>query len=287
MTTDASSRSEIRRTRRRIPRLLKTVRGVLGLVMFLFVLGVALLGPLLAPYSLDEPIGTPGLVPSQDALLGTDFLGRDVLSRVLYGGFSVLLFSFVAVLLTYAVGVTFGMLAGFSRSWLDSAIMRTVDLFIAMPAILVLLVLVAGAGSSGWVIVFGTALVSFPGVARLVRAATLEVAVTGYVEAAVARGESAFAVIRREILPNIIPPIIADAGVRSVWAVYLFASLAFLGFGPPPPAANWGLMIAENRLIMASNSYAVLAPAVLIALLAVSLNVLGEAYVASRRRTND
>ncbi len=271
----------------RVPRFLKSARGVVGLTMLLFVVVVALIGPLVAAHPLDRPIGVPGAPPGGDAPLGTDFLGRDVLSRVLHGGLQLLVFSALAVVLEYLVGVIVGMVAGFSRSWLGSLLMRAVDLFISIPAILLLLILVTGAGSSNWVLVIGIAAVGFPGIARLVRTATLEVSVAGYVEAAVARGERPAAVMRREILPNIMPSLIADAGLRSVWALYLMASLAFLGFGASPPAANWGLMIAENRSVIGVNIFGILAPAGMIAFLAIGINLLGEAYVASLSRSDD
>jgi peptide/nickel transport system permease protein len=270
----------------RLPRLLRSVRGVVGVAMLGLVMAVALLGPVVAPYELDDPIGFPGAPPSGDALLGTDFIGRDVLSRILYGGLPLLVLSAATVALTYGLGVSIGMAAGLSRPRVDAVLMRTVDLFISVPQLLLLMVLITGAGSSNGVLILGSAMVLFPGVSRLVRAATLEVSTTGYVEAAVARGERTLAIMRREIFPNIAPYVIADAGVRSVGAIYLIASVNFLGLGSQPPAANWAFMIAENRVVIGTNILAAVAPALMIALLAISVNLIGDAYVERTTRSD-
>jgi ABC-type dipeptide/oligopeptide/nickel transport system permease subunit len=153
--------------------------------------------------------------------------------------------------------------------------------------LLLLLVLIAGAGASTGVLVVGIVLVLSPGVARLVRTATLEVSTTGYIEAAVARGERTSSIMRREILPNIAPALVADAGVRFLGAIFLVASLNFLGVGAQPPAANWGLMIAENRQIISTNIWGVCAPSVLIASLTIAANLLGDAYVHARDQSGE
>lgn len=254
--------------------------GRIGAVALIILIAIALIGPALAPQNPFTPFGIPGQPSAPGAPLGTDFLGRDVLSRVLAGGRSTLELGLVATLLTYAVGLSLGMVAGYSRRRLaDGLIMRGVDVFLSVPALLVLLLLVTGLGSSRGVLVVGAALVLFPGVARIVRTATLEVSVRSYVEAAVARGEGTLAVLRREILPNIMAPLIADIGVRFSWAIILIASVNFLGLGLAPPTADWGLMVSENRGIIATNLWAVAAPALMLALLIVSVNLVGDAYV--------
>jgi peptide/nickel transport system permease protein len=217
-------------------------------------------------------------------VLGTDFLGRDVLSRVLHGGIPVLALSFATIGLTYLVGITLGMVAGWSRSLADPIIMRAVDVFMVFPPLLLLLLLITGAGYGSLVLVAGLVLVLFPGVARLVRTATLEISRTGYAEAAIGGGERIPAILRREILPNIAPAILADLGTRFSAAIILAASVNFLGLGTQPPAANWGLMVAENREIISTNIWSVLVPAALLALLTVSVNLLGDAYVRTAGR---
>jgi ABC-type dipeptide/oligopeptide/nickel transport system permease subunit len=263
------------------PRFLRRPEGIAGLVILVVVLGIAFIGPLVAPYPLTQPIGIPGSPPGHGALLGTDYLGRDVLSRILHGGIPVIELSVVTIALTYLIGITIGMIAGLVRSVVDPMMMRAVDVVLVFPPLLLVLLLIAGAGNSFWVLVIAIVLVLFPGVARIVRTATLEVSTTSYIEAAVARGERMVPIMRREILPNIVPAILADLGVRFAGAIILAASVNFLGLGAQPPAANWALMVAENREIISVNIWSVLVPAVLLALLTIAVNLLGDAYVRS------
>lgn len=262
-------------------RFLRTPAGMVGLALLVVVVGVALLGPLLAPHSPDEPVGAPLTGPAEGTPFGTDFLGRDVLSRALWGGRSVLGLAGLATLFAYAGGVTIGLVAGYSRSLLDPLLMRAADVMLSFPALLFLLVLVTGAGTSKTVLVVGVALVQMPLVARIIRAATLEQSVRGFVEAAVARGERTSAVLRREILPNIVGPIMADAGLRFTYAIILVASVNFLGLGLQPPAADWALIISENRNGLTLNPYVILVPAALISLLTISMNLVGDAIARS------
>jgi ABC-type dipeptide/oligopeptide/nickel transport system permease subunit len=146
---------------------------------------------------------------------------------------------------------------------------------------LLLLLLITGVGSGTGVLIVGIVLVLFPGAARIARTATLEVCTTGYIEAAVSRGERSIAILRREVLPNIMPTMLADLGVRFSAAVVIAASVNFLGLGAKPPTADWGLMIAENRAIISSNPWAVFVPAALLGLLTISINLLADAYVRS------
>jgi peptide/nickel transport system permease protein len=277
--TAAEARRRGERARRpRWPAFLRTGRGIGGLIVVAIVIGVALIGPLVAPHPLDVPVGIPGQGPSSAAPLGTDTLGRDVLSRLLHGGTGVLWVSLVATILIYLVGVTVGMIAGLSRSLVDPILMRTVDVFLVFPPLVLLLLLFAGAGSGTGILIIGIVVVLTPGVARLVRTATLEVSTNAYIEAAVLRGARTAAIMRREVLPNIAPSIIADVGVRFSGVIILAASVQFLGLGAKPPAANWGLMISENLEIVSTNIWSVLAPAIMLGLLTISVNLLGEAY---------
>jgi peptide/nickel transport system permease protein len=275
----------VRIGRMRRTRFLRSPQGIVGLALLLFVLAVALIGPLVAPHSLAAPVGVPGSPPSSGTPLGTDFLGRDVLSRLLHGGISVLVVSCIATALIYFVGIGIGMTAGLSTSLVDPILMRTVDVFLVFPPLMLLLLLIAGAGTGVGILILGIVLVLFPGVARIVRTATQEVSTTAYIESAVARGERTLAIMRREVLPNITPAIIADLGVRFSAVIILSASVNFLGLGAKPPAANWGLMIAENLQIVSANVWSVLAPAIMLALLTISVNLIGDAYVRRLGRT--
>jgi peptide/nickel transport system permease protein len=263
-------------------RFVRTPTGLVGTVLLTAVVAVALLGPLFAPYAPDEPVGVPFSGPAEGTPFGTDFLGRDVLSRVLWGGRSVLALAGLATLLAYVGGVAIGLAAGYSRSLVDPGLMRAADVMLSFPALLFLLVLVTGAGTSEAVLVAGVALVQMPLIARIVRAATLEQSVRGFVEAAVARGESTAAILRREILPNIVGPITADVGLRFTYAIILVASVNFLGLGLQPPAADWALIISENRSGLTLNPYVILVPAALISLLTISVNLVGDAIARSQ-----
>jgi len=228
-------------------RFLRTPSGVLGLTILVLVLLLAVFGPYAEPHSPTAPIDAPLAGPSGHALLGTDFLGRDVLSRLLDGGRSVIGLAAAATALAYLVGLAIGLVAGYRRSIVDPLLMRSVDVMLAFPPLLFLLVLITGTGSSIGTLVVGVAIIQAPGISRIVRTATLEVSVRGYVEAAVARGERAFAVIRREVLPNILAPVLVDAGLRFTFSVLIIASVNFLGLGLQPPNSDWARMLGDTR----------------------------------------
>jgi peptide/nickel transport system permease protein len=270
--------------RRRL-RFLRNPSGAIGFGIVAFVVLVALFGPYAEPHSTTAPIGAPLTGPSGNALLGTDFLGRDVLSRLLDGGRSVIGLAAAATVLAYLVGLAIGLVAGYSRSIADPLLMRTVDVMLAFPPLLFLLVLIAGAGSSVGVLVIGVAAIQAPGISRIVRTATLEVSVRGYVEAAIARGERPFAVIRREVMPNILAPVLVDAGLRFTFSILIIASVNFLGLGLQPPSSDWARMIGENRQFISVNYLAVVAPAGMIALLTIGVNLAGDAIARSLGRS--
>ena len=258
-------------------RFARSGTGAVGVAMLAFVLLVALLGPFVAPHSPGHPIGIPYEGPTAEAPLGTDFLGRDVLSRVLWGGRSVIALAGLSVLIAYAGGLAVGLAAGYSRGLIDPILMRSADVLLSLPALLFLLVLVTGLGSSRTVLVVGVALIQMPLVARIIRSATQTQSVRGFVEAAAARGERTSAILGRELLPNIVPTIAADVGLRLTYAIILVASVNFLGLGLQPPDADWGLMVSENRSGLNLNPLAVLAPATMIALLTIAVNMVGDA----------
>ncbi len=268
-----------------MPRFTQAPAGKIGLGILVLVLAVAIFGPLVAPHGIASPIGSPGQPPSGSAPLGTDYLGRDVLSRVLHGGLSVIWIGTAATLLSYALGITAGMIAGYQRTLIDPVLMRGVDVLLAFPALLILLLLVAGLGSHIWVLIIGVALVQLPPIARIIRTATLEVSTRGYVEAAQARGEGTPAILRREILPNVAPVVLADFGIRFGFSIILIASVNYLGLGLAPPAADWGLMIAENQQYISLNVWSVLAPAIMLAMLTICVNLIADAYVQTLGRS--
>jgi ABC-type dipeptide/oligopeptide/nickel transport system permease subunit len=253
-------------------------------VLLIAVVAVALLGPLLA-HQPSRSVGAPFSPPSGHDLLGTDLLGRDVLARVLAGGRSVLLYSGLATLFAYAVGITVGLAAGYLRTWVDPALMRTVDVLLSFPSMVFILLFATAFGRGIGSVVVATAVIQLPAIARIIRTATLDQSRRGYVEAALLRGESSLAVLRRDILPNITRTLSADVGLRFTWSVLLIAGVNFLGLGLQPPHADWGLMVSENRAGMniALNPWAVLAPALLLGLLTVAINLLSDALSGEKR----
>jgi peptide/nickel transport system permease protein len=266
-------------------RFVRSFSGAVGVSIVVFVVAVAIFGRYFAPYDPNVPVTAPLSPPSSHYLLGTDFLGRDVFSRLLYGGRSVITLAALATGLGYLIGMSVGLIAGFSRSRIDPVLMRSVDVMLAFPPLLFLLVLISGAGTGVEVLVIGVAVIQAPGISRIVRTATLEVSVRGYVEAAIARGERSYAVIVREVLPNIMAPVLVDSGLRFTYSILIIASVNFLGLGLQPPASDWALMISDNRQYIAIQAWAVLAPAAMIALLTIGINLTGDAIARSLGRS--
>ena len=259
--------------------------GMVGILIVATVLLVAFIGPLFAPNSPTATLAPPNAPPSGMFPLGTDFLGRDVLSRLLYGGRSVILIGLSSTLVAYLVGVLVGMYAGYRAGFKDMITMRTVDLFLAFPPLLVLLVLVAGGGEHVWILIVGVIAVQAPAIARLTRTATLSVGQMPYVEGAQARGDSTATIWRKDIFPNILPPLLADFGLRFAISVILIASMNYLGLGLQPPTADWALMMSENRSGITLNPWGVLAPAIALALLTVGVNLVADAYLRAVTRS--
>jgi peptide/nickel transport system permease protein len=262
-------------------RFARTGSGRVGLALALLLLLVIVIGPYFAPHDPAGIVGLPDQRPNGQFLFGTDGLGRDVLSRALWGGRSIVALAALATLLAYVVGASIGLLAGYTRSIVDPVLMRAMDVLLAVPPLLFLLVLATGAGHGVAVLVLGVAAVHVPSVARIVRAATQEVAVRGYVEAAVARGERTRSILAREILPNVLGPVLADAGIRLTGSILIIASVNFLGLGLQPPRADWALMISENRGGITLQPWAVAVPAILIGLLTIAVNLVADAVARS------
>jgi peptide/nickel transport system permease protein len=248
------------------------------------VIGIALLGPWVAPHDPAAIVGVPSQHPSSNFPLGTDFLGRDAVSRVLWGGRSVAIIAALSTALAYLVGVVIGLFVGFRRGLVDAVLMRAVDLVITIPPILVLLLLVVSFGSSIPLLIAAIAAVSAPRIARLVRAATMEIAVRPYVEAAMVRGERTVVILAREILPSVRGVLAADAGIRFANSVLSVAGLSFIGLGLKPPAADWALMVSENRAGLSANWLVVLVPALLIALLVLAGNLIADGMLGDGGR---
>ncbi|MBN9028834.1 ABC transporter permease [Rhizobium sp. YJ-22] len=257
--------------------------GRLGLALAAIMLAVIGLGPWLAPYPPTQiGLGLPNQFPTWAHPFGTDDLGRDILSRFLVGGRSVILVPFVAVVLSTVVGGWLGIVSAYAQiqprlRWIDQGIASLLDLALALPPLLLALVLIAGFGTSPPVLILSVAAIFAPRTGRILRGATQAVVTSDYVAAAQARGESLSYILLREVLPNIAATAIAEFALRMTWGIIFVASLSFLGLGAQPPSSDWGLMVAQARPYITVSPIAVLAPAAGIALLSVALNLIADA----------
>jgi peptide/nickel transport system permease protein len=255
----------------------RTRRGMIGLALALFVVGVAVIGPFLAPYSPYALVTLAFAKPSAHFLLGGDFLGRDVLSRVLTGGWLLLVMAACGTAIGIAGGAAAGVSAAYLRGRSDGIIMRSVDVILSFPQIVFALLLLSLLGPKLWLITIAVGFSHAPQVARVLRSATLDISERDFVKAAELQGMRPAKVMVKEILPNLVSPLMVEAGLRLTYSIVIIAGLAFLGFGQQPPAANWGSMINENRSGLSLNPWAVIVPAALIALLTIGTNTFTDA----------
>lgn len=260
---------------------LRTRIGWVGLTLAGLVVAVALAGPFMAPHAPEAFVGAPFQPPNAAMPLGADALGRDVLSRVLTGGYRTLGLAAVATLLGVAVGAILGMAAGFFRGMVDEAIMRLLDVALAFPQTIFALLFLSILGSEPWLTALVVAAVHAPQVARVARAGALRTAAEDFVRHAEVIGMSPSRILATEILPNISVPLLVELGLRYTYSIALIAGLSFLGLGQQPPAPDWGLMINENRIGMASNPWPVLVPVALIAILTIGTNLFTDALSRS------
>jgi len=254
----------------------RLTRTRIGLVIVGVIILVALAGPLIAPYSPTEFIAVPNSGPSADALFGADALGRDVWSRFLYGGRTVLWLAAAATLLGMMVGVIVGLVAAYSRNWIDDVLMRGNDVLLAFPQIIFVLLAVSAIGPKLWLIVLTVGLTHAPRIARVMRGAALEVVERDFVKSAEVVGEKRWRIVFGEVLPNVTSPLLVELGLRMTYSIGLVAGISFLGFGLQPPTADWGLMINENRLSLTVQPWAVLLPVIAIGLLTVGTNLITD-----------
>jgi peptide/nickel transport system permease protein len=255
---------------------LRLGRTRVGLAIVVLLVLVALVGPLVAPHSPTEFVAIPNSPPSSDAIFGADALGRDVLSRFLHGGWTVLWISAAATLLGVVLGVVVGLIAAYARNWLDDVLMRGNDVLLAFPQIIFVLLAVSAIGPKLWLIVLTVGLTHAPRVARVIRGAALEVVQRDFVKSAEVVGEKRWRIVFAEVLPNVTSPLMVELGLRMTYSIGLVAAISFLGFGLQPPAADWGLMINENRLSLTVQPWAVLLPVIAIGLLTIGTNLITD-----------
>jgi peptide/nickel transport system permease protein len=253
-------------------------RTKIGIGITLLLVGIAVFGRLVAPYAPDQGVEgqLPFAPPSSDAWLGTGNLGRDVLSRFLHGGLSVLLLSGLSTALGMGLGVTIGLVAAYSPGRLDDLFMRTMDVFLSLPQIVFALVLAATVGPKLWLLVLAVGFTTMPRAARVTRGAAVEVVQRDFVRAAEAIGVPRRKILLSEVLPNISSPLIVETTLRMSFNVAVVAGLSFLGFGLQPPAADWGLMINENQNGLTLQPWPVLLPVIAIALLTIGTSLIGD-----------
>ncbi len=258
---------------------LKSRRGQIGLVLTAVVCFIALFGPAFAPHNplalLAPPYAPAG---SNGLLFGADSLGRDVLSRFLDGGRQILIMSVIATLLGVGAGALLGLLAGYRRGLAGETVMRTMDVLLCFPPLVLALLFLSILGPKAWLIVLVVAATHLPRTARVIFSASLGVVKSSFVEYAEVVGTPRRQIVVRELLPNVVAPLTVEFGLRLCWSIGLIASLAYLGLGQQPPAPNWGTMINENQSAMTVQPWPVLLPVVAIALLTIGVNLLTDAF---------
>ena len=249
-----------------------------GLVVIFAYIIVALFAPFIAPYGEAEVFPIPYAPWSSEFLFGTDQIGRDIFSRLIYGARNTVGIAVATTALAFTIGMILGLAAAISRGWLDQILSRSVDVLMAIPSLIFALVLLSIFGSTVTNLIIIIAVLDSTRVFRLTRAVSINVVVMDYVEAARLRGEGLVWIMRREILPNILPPLIAEFGLRFCFVFLTIAALSFLGVGIQPPTADWGSMVRENASLIQFAQYDIkagltpLLPATAIALLTVAIN---------------
>lgn len=276
--SDAAARRERGAIARALRASLRSWRGRIGLVLVLVVLGIAFLGPFFAPHSATDFVAPPSSPPGEGALAGSDGLGRDVLSRLLLGGHSLLLLAAAATVLALLVGTFVGVTAAYRRGWVETALMRVVDVMLAFPQLVFVLLVVSILGTPAWLLVLTVALSQAPQIARVVHAAAQDICERDYVQAVGLWGVPPRRVIARHVLPSLSTPLAVEAGLRLSFSIVIISGLNFLGFGVQPPDPSWGVMINENRLGMPSNPWGVVAPALILGVLAIGTNLFTDAF---------
>ncbi len=263
--------------------------GKIGIGVVVFWALMVVIGPSISPYHeadfLDEALfivpgsddpypATDFQPPSKIAYLGTDYLGRDTLSRILYGARTTIGISLISTLLAYIVGITLGIMAAVGGPVLDSILSRLNDAILSMPTIMLGLVVISAVGSTIPILIILTGLIYAASVFRIARAFGLDIMVSDFVDAARVRGEGLWWIISKEILPNMIMPMATDFGLRFVYIILFISSLSFLGLGVQPPQSDWGSMVRENLAGLPYGAIAPLVPALAIATLTIAINLI-------------
>lgn len=263
----------ITQRKRRFPAKGVPVTAWIGGVILLATLAMILFAPWLAPYPQTKIVGGVWDTPSAAHLLGTDSIGRDMLSRLIFGGRTSVSIALIATVFTMVIGVSLGFLAASTNKLVDNILSRIVDILLAMPILIFGLMVFAVLGTSIPIMIATIAILESTRVFRLARAVAMNIAVMDYVQVARLRGEGLGWIIVREILPNALPPLLAEFGLRFCFTFLFIASLSFLGLGIQPPYADWGSMVHENAQSISFGGYAPLYPAAAIAIVTIGVNL--------------
>ena len=255
--------------------------GMIGLALVLFWVVVAILAPLLAPFPPNQPI-MPMALPGTEAptggvfWLGTDHLGRDILSRIIFGSRQVLLYAPLATFCAYLVGIPMGLAAGYRRGVIDDILSFAANVILSFPVLVLYILIIATIGASGFNIVIAVTFASAPGIMRIVRGLVLDLRNREYVFAAETRGETPWRIMLVEILPNARGPLIVDACLRLGYVVITIGTLGFLGLGLPPPNPDWGGMVSDERQFALFIPHVAVFPCIAISSLVLGFNLLAD-----------
>ncbi len=252
------------------------ISALIGMVLTGAFVFIAVFAHFIAPYPINAPVGGVWESPSASFWLGTDTIGRDILSRLIYGAQITIFVALAASVLSFSLGSFLGFLAAVKGGWIDQLLSRAVDLVMAIPSLIVALVLLSVLPLNLTVLVLVIGVLDSTRVFRLSRAVAADIAVMDYVEAAKLRGEKGGWIIFREILPNALSPLVAEFGLRFIFAVLFISTLSFLGLGVQPPLADWGGMVKEHKDGLIYGKSGALLPAGAIAALAISVNLVAD-----------
>lgn len=260
-----------------LERLAKNKLAMLGLVIIILMVGAAIAAPLIAPYDYTTPDYTQIYAKSSpEHLLGTDRMGRDILSRLIYGGRQSLRIGVLSVALAAVVGTFFGAIAGYYGKWVDNLLMRILDIYQSIPGMLLSIAMAAslGPGINNAILAIGIS--TIPAFARIIRASILTVRENEYIEAAVAINASDARIIMKHVLPNAISPLIVQITMNIGSAILMAATLSYIGLGAQPPEPEWGAMLTEGHNYMRDYGYLVIYPGICIMASVLSFNMLGD-----------
>lgn len=252
------------------------ISAMIGLLFTGLYFFVALAAPLIAPYGMAEVVGDVWEPSSAEHLLGTDNIGRDLLTRMIYGGRTTIFIAAAATILSFVTGTSLGLLAAVLGGWADQVLSRAVDLVMSIPTLILALVILAIVPVTVPILILVMGLLDATRPYRLSRSVAVDINVMDYVEAAKLRGEGRAWIIFREILPNALSPLVAEFGLRFIFMVLFISTLSFLGLGVQPPLADWGGIVKENKDGIVYGIGAALYPAVAIATLAISVNLVAD-----------